>query len=66
MVNEALESVSDTEAVQKVIERLMKTQQEFWKVEMRAKINDCYEARVRGYQHLDKYIEGDKVWYQHQ
>ena len=61
MGNEAMESVSDTEAVQKVMERLMKTQEEFQKAEIRVKLNNCAKIRARGYQHLDKYIEGDKV-----
>ena len=64
MRNKANESVLDMEAVQKVIERLMRTQEEFWKAEMRAKLNDCQKVRVKEYQHLDKYVEGDKVWYQ--
>ena len=56
----------DTEAVQKVMERLLKTQEEFRKAEVRAKLNDCQMVRVRGYQHLDKYVEGDKGRYQNQ
>ena len=62
----AKESVLGMEAVQKVMERLLKTQEEFRKAEVRAKLNDCQKVRVRGYQHLDKYLKGDKVWYQYQ
>ena len=43
----------------------MKKHRKFWKAQMRAKIKDCQEVRVRGYQHQDKYIEGDKVSYLH-
>ena len=49
MDNEATESVLDTEAVHKVIERLLKTQEEFRKVEMRLKLKDCQNVRVREY-----------------
>ena len=64
--NKATESVSDTEAVQKVMERLLKTQEEFWKAEMRLKLKDCQGVRVKEYQHWDRYVEDDKLWYQHQ
>ena len=33
---------------------------------MRAKMRDCQGVRVKGYQHQDRYIEGYRVWYQHQ
>ena len=39
--SEATERVSETEAVQKVMERLLKTQAEFRVVELRMKIKDC-------------------------
>ena len=55
----------DTEAVQKVIERILETQKEFREVEMRLKLKECQGIRNRGYQHQEKYIEGDKVWYQY-
>ena len=66
MGNEATESVLDTEAVQKVIEEFLRTQEEFRKVEMRLKLKDCQDVRVREYLHRDRYVEGDKVWYKYQ
>ena len=44
-----MESLLDMEAVQKVIEKLFKTQEEFMKAEMRAKMKDCQGVRVREY-----------------
>ena len=41
MGNEAMESISEMEAVQRVMERLLRTQTEFREVEMRMKIKDC-------------------------
>ena len=66
MRNEATESVSDMEAVQRVMERLLKTQTEFREAEMRMKIKDCQGVRVKSNQHRGQYLEGDKVWYQHE
>ena len=40
-------AILDTQAVQKVMKRLMKTQKKFRKAEMRAKLNDCQNKRVR-------------------
>ena len=57
---EATEITSETEVVQKVMERLMKTQEEFRKAKMRAKLKDCQEMKVRGYQHQDRYLKGNK------
>ena len=31
---------------------------------MRRKLKECQGQRVMTYQHLEKYVEGDKVWYQ--
>ena len=42
MGNEATESSSDTEAVQKVIERILKTQKELREGEMRLKLRECH------------------------
>ena len=60
MKNVALHSVSDTEAVQNVMERILKTMAEFREEEMRLKLKDCHKVRIRG-----SNKEGDKVWYQH-
>ena len=31
---------------------------------MRKKLKECQGLRVQAYQHLENYIEGDKVWHQ--
>ena len=59
------ESVSEIETVQKVIEKILKTQAEFRETEMLIKLKDFQGVRVRGYQHQDNYLGGDQVWYQH-
>ena len=56
--NEATVSISEIEAVQKVIERIMELQEEFRKAEIRTKLKDCQGVQVRGYQHQKKYLEG--------
>ena len=60
------ESVSDTQAVQRVIERLLKTQAEFREAEMRVKLKDCQKVQVRDYLNRDKYVKGTNVYYQYQ
>ena len=65
MGNVASESVSDTEVVQNVMERILKTTAEFREAEMHLKLKDCQKVRVREYQHQGPYVEGDKIWYQH-
>ena len=66
MGNETTESVSEMEAVQRVMERLLQTQAEFREFEMKMKIKDIQGVRLRNYQHRDQYLKGDKVWYQYQ
>ena len=66
MGNEAWESVSDIEVVQKVMERILKTQAEIRETEMKIKLKDCQKVKRRDYQHRDKYVEGNKVYYQYQ
>ena len=61
-----MESISDMEAVQRVMERLLKTQAEFREAEMQMKMKVCQGVRVREYQHRGQYLEGDRAWYQHQ
>ena len=56
--NEATVSISEIEAVQKVMEIIIK----FRKAEIRTKLKDCQGVQVRGFQHQKKYLEGDKMW----
>ena len=37
---------------------------EFRESDMRRKLKDCQNLRVRDYQHCRNYIEGDKFWFQ--
>ena len=37
---------------------------EFRESDMRKKLKDCQNLRVRDYQHRRDYVEGDKVWFQ--
>ena len=62
--NEATESMTDSEAVQRTMENLAKTTSEFRKADMGHKLRECQGIWVQAYQHLDEYIEGDLVWYQ--
>ena len=62
--NEATESMTDSEAVRRTMENLMKITSEFRESDMRQKLNDCQNIQVRGYQHRGDYIEGDKVCFQ--
>ena len=56
MGNEATESVLDREAVQNVMERILKTQEKFREVVMRMKIKDCQGVPGRKYQHRGQYL----------
>ena len=47
--NVASESVSDTEAVQNVMERILKTTTKFRETEMSLKLKDCEKARIKEY-----------------
>ena len=62
--NVGTESMTDCEAVQRTMENLAKTISEFRKAHMKRKLKECQGVRMQAYQHLDNYIEGDKVWYQ--
>ena len=62
--NEAKESSSEAEAVQKIMERSLKIQEQFRKAHIRTKLTDCQGTQVQGYHHQDKYIEDVKFWYQ--
>ena len=61
--NVASESVSDTEAVQNFMERILKTIAKFREAEMRWKSKDCHKVIIREYHYQVLYIEGDKGWY---
>ena len=62
--NEATESMTDSKAVQRTMENLMRITSEFRESDMRKKLKDCQDVRVRDYQHCKDYVEGDKVWFQ--
>ena len=61
-----LESISETKAVQKFSERILETTAKLRESDMPLKLKGCQKVQIRGYQHKGPYIEGDKVWYQHQ
>merc|ERR1712177_58585 len=65
MGNEGSESLTDAEAVRKIMETIHKVTKEFREAETKVKLNDCQGIRVRSYQHQENYIAGDKVWYQY-
>ena len=60
----ATESMTDAEAVKKIMETLTRTISEFRETDMKRKLKECQGARVMSYQHQGPYVEGDKVWYQ--
>ena len=62
--NVATESMTDSEAVRRTMENLMRITSEFRELDMRKKLKDCQNLRVRDYQHRRNYVEGDKVWFQ--
>ena len=49
--NEVTESISETDAVQRVMERLLNTQADFRKADMRMKLKNCQGVKVTEYQH---------------
>ena len=65
MGNEGSESLTDAEAVNKIMETIHKVTKEFREAETKVKLKDCQGIRVRSYQHQGNYIAGDKVWYQY-
>ena len=62
--NVAMESMTDSEAVQRTLENLMKITSKFRESDMTKKFNECQKVRVHAYQHQDNNIEGNKVWFQ--
>merc|ERR1712115_17073 len=65
MGNEGSESLTDAEAVNRIMETRSKITQEFREAETRKKLKDCQKISVRSYQHQGNYIYGDKIWFQH-
>ena len=65
MGNEGSESLTDAEAVNRIMETIHRVTKEFREAETKAKLKDCQGTRVRSYQHQGNYIAGDKVWYQY-
>ena len=61
---EATENMTECEAVQRAMENLTKTISEFREADKKKKLKECQGIRVQAYQHLDNYVERDKVWYQ--
>merc|ERR1712240_834030 len=62
---EGSESLTDAEAVNRIMETIHKVTKEFREAETKVKLKDCQGIRVRSYQHQGNYIAGDKVWYQY-
>ena len=65
MGNEGSESITDAEAVRRIMETIHKVTREFREAETKVKLKECQGIRVRSYQHQDKYVSGDKVWFQY-
>merc|ERR1711867_19910 len=59
--NEATESLTDSEAVQRTMELLAQTTHEFREADMRKKFKECQGLRTQAYQYMRDYVEGDKV-----
>ena len=45
------------------MEMIQKTTTEFREAEMKTKLKDCQNIRVRSYQHQGNYVEEDKIWH---
>merc|ERR1712240_441528 len=65
MGNEGSESVTDSEAVRKIMETIHKVTREFREAETKVRFRECQGIRTRSYQHQDNYVQGDKVWFQY-
>ena len=52
----ASESLTDAEAVRRIMETIQKTTAEFREAEMKKKLKDCQGIRVRSYQNQGDYI----------
>ena len=62
--NAATESMTDSKAVRRTLENLMKVTSEFREADMRRKLIECQKVRVKSYQHRVTYIEGVQVCFQ--
>ena len=49
--NIATESMTDSKAVRRTIENLMKITSEFWESDMRKKLKECQDVWIQEYQH---------------
>merc|ERR1712177_167222 len=65
MGNEGSKSLTDAEAVNRIMETRHKVTKEFREAETRKKLKDCQKIPVRNYQHQGNYIAEDKIWFQH-
>ena len=62
--NLATESMTDSEAVRRTMENLMRITAEFRESDMRIKLKDRQNVGIQNYQQQRNYVEGDKVWFQ--
>ena len=62
--NEATESMTDSKAVRRTMENLMRITSEFRESDIRKKLRDYQGEQIQDYQTCREYIEGDKVWFQ--
>merc|ERR1711873_74570 len=65
MGNKGSESLTDAEAVNRIMETIHNVTKEFREAKTKTKLKDCQGIRVRSYQHQGNYIARDKVWYQY-
>merc|ERR1712101_32401 len=65
MGNEGSGSLTDAEAVRRIMETIHKVTKEFREAETKVKLKECQGVRVRSYQHQNNYVSGDKVWFQY-
>ena len=56
--------MTDSEAVRRKMEKLMRIKSEFCESDMSRKLRDCQDVCVNEYQHRGNYNKGDKVWFQ--
>ena len=59
--NVATKSITDSEAVRRTMENLVKITSKFCESDMRRKLKECQGVLIQLYQHLGGFVEGDKV-----
>ena len=59
--NRATEIMTNCEEVQRTMENLNKIVAEFREADMKKKLKECQDKRIKAYQHLENYLEGDEV-----